>query len=348
MDSLQKLRGTFEELDTSKPIHLHFAGPSARALAFSQAAYDSNVVSTLDISEWVSSERARELSQDRAILLDAPIEEVVKLITSLVRGERFSEGTLDNAINSGLLNALLERYCVLKDYDSHLDVLKTAQKKVWLVQNPFAWSSWLDDRKVFSGLEISIERLPNLKVGRRDVYDFVDNPTSSVLECVIMILAWGGMNRTHAQSALETWEKWQPICDDLQAERLSREAAYDAFISLRQSGMLKGMGPAYFTKLIFFLSPRHDGYIMDQWTARSMNLLQGRPVVIMNKGAKNAAGGRSYVVSDKNSSCVYEYFCTQIEVVAADMGWSSIDTEEAIFSSGRGTGDWRNYVIKNT
>jgi chaperonin GroEL len=43
-------------------------------------------------------------------------------------------------------------------------------------------------------------------------------------------------------------------------------------------GQIKNCGPAYYTKLLFFLpgSDENRGIIMDQWTARSVNLLVGK------------------------------------------------------------------------
>ena len=107
-----------------------------------------------------------------------------------------------------------------------------------------------------------------------------------------------------------------------------------------------GIGPAYYTKLIFFCHPKHDGYIMDQWTARSANLLidQSDNRIRLNK-SKYFQG-----VSDFNNQCVYEEFCCNVERLAKECGnpYPS-EIEEALFSKGgRNKLDWRRYVIMHT
>lgn len=50
--------------------------------------------------------------------------------------------------------------------------------------------------------------------------------------------------------------------------------AYQRFYDLKK---IPGMGTDYYTKLVTFLMPAANGapaFIMDQWTARSMNLLK--------------------------------------------------------------------------
>ena len=103
------------------------------------------------------------------------------------------------------------------------------------------------------------------------------------------------------------------------------------------------MGPAFFTKLIYFFGQKSDsrGYIMDQWTALSANLLTGRKLVDMQifKG-----GAR---VSDDNSSDVYNDFCCFIEVLAQELNESSDQAEIRIFSMGgrrEKKGKWRTYL----
>jgi hypothetical protein len=97
------------------------------------------------------------------------------------------------------------------------------------------------------------------------------------------------------------------------------------------------MGPAYFTKLIFFLRPDLNGYIMDQWLARSINLLfpQAGPIRLSNT-----------VVTDRNTADDYERFCSHVEHVARELGITPAEAEERMFSNGgRSKGRWRQYVI---
>jgi hypothetical protein len=96
------------------------------------------------------------------------------------------------------------------------------------------------------------------------------------------------------------------------------------------------MGPAYFTKLIFFLDPKHDGYIMDKWTATSVNLLWNPWLIKLSA---------EYYVTDRNTEIEYEKFCQVIERIATELNLSPVIVEERLFSSGgRKSHPWRRHV----
>lgn len=112
--------------------------------------------------------------------------------------------------------------------------------------------------------------------------------------------------------------------------------------SLPLSGILetsRGWGPAFFTKLIFFVRPADDGYIMDQWTGKSVNLLTGKPLVHLSyKGH----------VTDNTSADDYEEFCKVVEDLANICGSSGGEAEDRLFShGGRKPGEWRAYVRRH-
>jgi hypothetical protein len=133
--------------------------------------------------------------------------------------------------------------------------------------------------------------------------------------------------------------------------RLNRSQAYQKFAELRNSDELPGLGPAYFTKLIFFLMTDRErpGYIMDQWTSASVNLLFEQTIVhtTVQKNFKNDGSFKvSEFVNDSNSQQQYDKFCQAVECLAKKLDVSSERTEEMMFSEGRGRGVWRNYVVK--
>jgi hypothetical protein len=136
-------------------------------------------------------------------------------------------------------------------------------------------------------------------------------------------------------------------------ERLSHLEAYDEFYKLKHDPTYKlpGLGPAFFTKLIFFCLPPHKGYIMDQWTAKSVNLLTGKNIVSFSDG----------YVSEKNTICNYECFCEVIEQLGQRLHGENKEKnnkkiengekiEMAMFSRGVYRSEkrwpWRQYVIK--
>ena len=77
---------------------------------------------------------------------------------------------------------------------------------------------------------------------------------------------------------------------------------------------------------------------MDQWVAKSINLLTGKHLVKLT--ANNW-------VNDKNDSNTYEIFCQHIDNLAQILECSGFEAEKRIFSVGRKKGQWRNYLIKN-
>jgi hypothetical protein len=99
------------------------------------------------------------------------------------------------------------------------------------------------------------------------------------------------------------------------------------------------MGPAYFTKLICFVNPNLKGYIMDQWTAKSINLIFDNKIVALNNSGH---------VTDRNNAAIYEDFCLKIEYLADLLNLKPIDLEENLFSNGGvNKGKWRQFVVDN-
>lgn len=232
--------------------------------------------------------------------------------------------------------------------NEHLDVFCqhfSAKSEVWIGANVASWSNWVLD-KVIIRHSLDISLLPSRAVSRNELRFMSKNSAVDDLSLVLSVLSWGGMHRRHAVSALATWPEWRHLISKLREGSLSRSAAYAAFAKVRRDELLKGMGPAYFTKLIYFCDPKHDGYIMDQWTARSSNLLGIVPAINMYA----AKGGKFMGVSDKNTPETYETFCRFVEHLGdsyfPESHYSSV--EEAMFSQGRGKGAWRSYVVAKT
>ena len=135
-------------------------------------------------------------------------------------------------------------------------------------------------------------------------------------------------------SAWPCANKWGPVIDSLRTDCPNRREAYRLFSCLRAENNLPGVGPAYFTKLIFFVRPSLGGYIMDQWTARSINLLYGNTIKLTQ--------GQGVAENDPE---IYEDFCAKIEDVGERLRRAPDEAERALFSSGgRRPGFWRSYV----
>lgn len=193
------------------------------------------------------------------------------------------------------------------------------------------------------------EHLPDdrLSVDRPFLKSFCADSSNSPEQCFAAIMAWGGMRVGHGALAWDHRDHWSSIIEALREGSLKRSEAYQQFYDLRRRYPRCGMGPAFFTKLIFFAGTSHDGYIMDQWTALSMNLLapfDATPMISMTSGQHK--GRRWDRVADSNKAETYEVFCSAIEGLSEATGWQSESVEMRLFSQGgrKSEGAWRRYV----
>jgi hypothetical protein len=64
---------------------------------------------------WMESSEARALLEDPAAMREATPEQLARVLTVIVRLERFSDGTMAGAVRSGLVTRLLRRAAVLAE-----------------------------------------------------------------------------------------------------------------------------------------------------------------------------------------------------------------------------------------
>jgi hypothetical protein len=62
-----------------------------------------------DWGAWLDTDEAKGLLNDREVLAQATPEQLLKLSTTLLRGDRFNDGALANAYASGLIAAIVHR-----------------------------------------------------------------------------------------------------------------------------------------------------------------------------------------------------------------------------------------------
>lgn len=192
------------------------------------------------------------------------------------------------------------------------------------------------------------------KPNREELFDLVADGRQDTRTLCAVILAWGGMRVKNGQQIFAQVNQWCGAADRVRKGKLTRTAAYDLFHGLRLEGRLPGMGPAFFTKLVFFLRGRNvkdPGYIMDQWTSCSVNLLSEEPsVVLMNATYiwdKQGKLRSDFQVSDQNDECRYERFCAVVDHVAEKVDLPQIDAELLLMSRGKGKGAWRRHVLNH-
>lgn len=175
--------------------------------------------------------------------------------------------------------------------------------------------------------------LPSRKLSRAEVRRICRCPHCPELIGFLCVMAWGGGQQYYIAQILQQWPQLQSQLSALKTNKLSRSSAYHLFSG---SNRIKGLGPAFFTKLIYFFSPDPvDCYIMDQWTAKSINLLCNLKIVKMNGN----------FVSSDNLGGNYQAFCEKIDCLAAHFGISGEKMEEILFSKGgRKAAPWRAQV----
>jgi hypothetical protein len=218
--------------------------------------------------------------------------------------------------------------------DQHLEALQTmACPGVWPERNAFDWmrSAQLD------GLSDAISSKPLSRSFLKEIA--ASSNSASDRDVLWSILAWGGIKRDAARRLSLNEQLWVRVVGALRRDNLDRRASYDLCADAVHKVKAGGIGPAYFTKLIFFANPRHDGFIMDQWTARSVNLLvDGPPVVRMRT--------RDHV-DPRNNSEVYERFCRILEELSSHLlNRTAEETEQCLFSTGgKNAAAWRRYLV---
>ena len=82
---------------------------SKEAMDFRNAVCDSGWMSRFDWPEWMATPEAKALFASPAGVTSASKDDLERMLTALVRGERFSAGTLGDAFDKGILTAIVKR-----------------------------------------------------------------------------------------------------------------------------------------------------------------------------------------------------------------------------------------------
>lgn len=211
-------------------------------------------------------------------------------------------------------------------------------------QNPRLWANRMrighDDLEQFS---LKMEDIPDSGMDRHMVRAICRDPARHVLIGYICAMAWGGQGvGASVGSAKKSWAARAalvPVLKELRCGTLTRAQAYDLFCG---DGEISGLGPSFFTKLIFFFSRDPDCYIMDQWTAKSINYLTGETVVLMSR----------HWPSRKNCGENFSRYCELVDELVVllslrDQINTGEQVEQRLFSNGgreKIRGEWRAVV----
>jgi hypothetical protein len=191
----------------------------------------------------------------------------------------------------------------------------------WRGKNPIKWCEDVTGSSPCNRAAVRGAGPEPMDRGR--LFKFCAQSDAEAEDIFLAVCAWGGMRVNNGKRAWPCASDWGPVINKLRTDCADRREAYQLFSCLRDENNLPGVGPAYFTKLIFFVRPSLCGYIMDQWTARSINLLYGKTIRLTH--------GQSVAENDPE---IYEDFCRKIENVAERLRRPPEEAERALFSSG--------------
>jgi hypothetical protein len=156
---------------------------------------------------------------------------------------------------------------------------------------------------------------------------------------LIAIMAWGNRNMKNAKFMFDNGQNESCILHLVNIIRSgafdTRKGAFEYFLSAKNNKKYKGLGISYFTKILWFLKPELKGYILDQFTAKSMNLISDNKVKLVS---------RHYLSPNITAEC-YEQYCNDIENIAELINESPEIVEEKLF--GGDYPDWRKFVNDN-
>ena len=93
---------------------------SEEASRFIEMCYEMKWMRSFDWGEWVQTPEAISLRDDPVSMEEATHEQMERLLTALIRQDRFVEGSLGEAFESGLLTRIVKRAAVLSELPSVL------------------------------------------------------------------------------------------------------------------------------------------------------------------------------------------------------------------------------------
>lgn len=204
--------------------------------------------------------------------------------------------------------------------------------------------AWLGKSYRKWALSVTGKQQPNLpdeRHTRERLHCLIRGGALSESEIYLAVMAWGGQKPNNGRLSWTGIDRLTPILREIRLGNICRLEGYRQFSSVTTGSdkAVKGLGPAFYTKLLYFVPPRSPGYIMDQWTAKSMQLL------VEGGGSSPPIKLTTGYVATSNNVDVYERFCHFIEELAARYGIHAGNAEELIFSGSRQA--WRSYVVSN-
>jgi hypothetical protein len=160
------------------------------------------------------------------------------------------------------------------------------------------------------------------------------------------MMAWGGQSQPHFSVSV-TQPGLVPLINYLLGSVNTRMG--DFAYAQAQCARISGLKISFYTKLLFFLRPTQDSYILDQWTAKSINLIQHPHIVRLTKPNFKYKGACRAMHNTTPQE--YEAFCQALNGMHALL-WplhaaNGEDVEMAMFDRNRPDGFWRKFTRLN-
>lgn len=96
------------------PIQMPYWQSSSLADEFIDMAYDAGwVAEDFDWPRWMDSNEAKAFLENPNKIASANVEQLQKLLTVIIRSDRYCEGTVQQAFDQGLLQAITVRAVIL-------------------------------------------------------------------------------------------------------------------------------------------------------------------------------------------------------------------------------------------
>ncbi len=170
------------------------------------------------------------------------------------------------------------------------------------------------------------------------------NRTVAPLEKYACIMAWGGQRFGNFDLSIGS-RTLAPLIQNLLASANNRQIDFSA--TQAAAALIPGLGISFYTKLLFFLRPVQDAYILDQWTAKSILLLQFPPVIRLMR--RSAGYNQAH---PGTTQAEYECFCKAVQGLRGSLWPVGLPTtgeqvEMAMFDKSRPDGFWRAFVRIN-
>jgi hypothetical protein len=119
--------------------------------------------------------------------------------------------------------------------------------------------------KAASQIFKDIEKLEDRPYSRDEVFEFINNSRNDDLTCAFLVFAWGGMSYRNARLILSNTKPMLNNVELIRNNDIYRDDAYHEFYVYHQAKIVKGLGPAFYTKLLYFLERKIIGHLT-LWT----------------------------------------------------------------------------------